>query len=612
MTMSRLSPADPNSYSRPDQVVVSSIHLNWDVDFPSKIISGTATLTVDRKQDDAVHLILDTRDLTIKSVKDEETGQVLQYTLGEPHPNFGSELKIALSSDAKKQLKVQIEYETSASSSALQWLAPEQTAGKQHPYVFSQCQAIHCRSLVPCQDTPTVKMPYTAEVSAPSELVVLMSALREGQQEKGNRKVFRFRQPVPMPSYLIAIAVGALESRKIGPRSLVWSEKELVEKAEYEFSETETMLKTAEELCGDYVWGQYDLLILPPSFPYGGMENPCLTFVTPTLLAGDRSLADLVAHEISHSWTGNLITNSHWEHFWLNEGFTMFVERKIAGRMYGEATRNFSAIGGWKDLAECIRTRGEKDSLTCLVPDLTGVDPDDAFSIVPYEKGHTLLWYLETLVGGPDEFEPFLKAYLDKFKYQSITSDTFRSFLFEFFVDKKKVFDAVDWQAWWHTPGMPPVKPEFDDSLAVACKDLCKRWVEWDITKDCPFRKEDLNNMSANQIREWLAQMLEEEPMPVRKLEKMDELYSMSSRNNSEIKFRWLRLGLKAHWNDQADEALKFVTEQGRMKFLRPIYRDLYEWKDMRKQAVSTYEANKSSMMHVAAYVVAKDLHLNE
>ncbi|KAK8728434.1 hypothetical protein OTU49_009298, partial [Cherax quadricarinatus] len=259
-----------------------------------------------------------------------------------------------------------------------------------------------------------------------------------------------------------------------------------------------------------------------------------------------------------------------------------------------------------------IRTRGEKDSLTCLVPDLTGVDPDDAFSIVPYEKGHTLLWYLETLVGGPDEFEPFLKAYLDKFKYQSITSDTFRSFLFEFFVDKKKVFDAVDWQAWWHTPGMPPVKPEFDDSLAVACKDLCKRWVEWDITKDCPFRKEDLNNMSANQIREWLAQMLEEEPMPVRKLEKMDELYSMSSRNNSEIKFRWLRLGLKAHWNDQADEALKFVTEQGRMKFLRPIYRDLYEWKDMRKQAVSTYEANKSSMMHVAAYVVAKDLHLNE
>ncbi|XP_045624451.2 leukotriene A-4 hydrolase isoform X1 [Procambarus clarkii] len=609
---SRLSPGDPNSYSRPDQVVVSSIHLDWDVDFSRKIVSGTTTLTVDRKQEDAVHLILDSRDLAIKTVKDEETGQLLQYTLGKADPNFGSELKIVLSSDAKKQFKVEIEYETSPNCSALQWLSPEQTAGKKHPYMFSQCQAIHCRSLVPCQDTPAVKMPYTAEVRAPSQLVVLMSALRDGHQEKGKHKVFRFQQPVPMPSYLIAIAVGALDSRKIGPRSKVWSEKEFVEKAEYEFSETEKMLKTAESLCGDYVWEQYDLLVLPPSFPYGGMENPCLTFITPTILAGDRSLADVVAHEISHSWTGNLVTNSHWEHFWLNEGFTMFVERKIAGRMYGEPTRNFSAIGGWKDLAECIRTRGEKDPLTCLIPDLTGVDPDDSFSTVPYEKGHTFLWYLETLVGGPDEFEPFLKAYLTKFKYQSITSDTFRSFLFEFFVDKKKVFDAVDWDAWWYTPGMPPIKPEFDDSLAVVCKDLCKRWIEWDTATDCPFHADDLNKMSPNQIREWLAELFGGEQLPVEKLEKMNELYKMSSRSNSEIKFQWLRLGLKARWDDRVDEALKFITEQGRMKFVRPIFRDLYEWKEMRKRAIAVFEANKSSMMHVAAYVVAKDLHLNE
>ncbi|XP_071536015.1 leukotriene A-4 hydrolase isoform X2 [Panulirus ornatus] len=610
--MSRLSPADPNSYSRPDQVMVLSLHLKWDVDFSRKVVSGTATLTVDHKQKDATHLILDTRDLTIKSVKDEETGQVLQYTLGEAHPNFGSQMKITLSSIVKKQFKVQIEYETSPKCSALQWLAPEQTAGKQHPYMFSQCQAIHCRSLVPCQDTPAVKITYTAEVNASPGLVVLMSALRDGEQKKGSSTTFRFRQPVPIPSYLIAIAVGALESRQVGPRSLVWSEKELVEKAAFEFSETETMLKTAESLCGDYVWGQYDLLILPPSFPYGGMENPCLTFVTPTLLAGDRSLADVVAHEISHSWTGNLITNSQWEHFWLNEGFTMFVERKIDGRMHGEATRNFSAIGGWKDLAECIRTRGEKDPLTCLVPDLTGVDPDDAFSTVPYEKGHTFLWYLETLVGGPSEFEPFLKAYLDKFKYQSITSEIFRSFLLEYFVDKKDVFDAVDWEAWWHTPGMPPIKPKFDEELAHVCKNLRKRWVEWDPAKKCPFHCDDLRNMTSNQVREWLAQLLEEEPLPVIKLEKMDELYNMSSRNNSEIKFRWLRLGLKAHWNNSVDEALKFVTEQGRMKFVRPIYRDFYEWKEMRQQAVAVYEANKDSMMHVAAYVVAKDLHINE
>ncbi|KAK7065806.1 Leukotriene A-4 hydrolase [Halocaridina rubra] len=372
------------------------------------------------------------------------------------------------------------------------------------------------------------------------------------------------------------------------------------------------MLATAESLCGEYVWGQYDLLVLPPSFPYGGMENPCLTFVTPTLLAGDRSLADVVIHEISHAWTGNLITNAQWKHFWLNEGFTMFVQRKIEGRMYSEPVRSFSAIGGWKDLADCIHTRGAKDLLTCLIPDLTGVDPDDAFSTVPYEKGHTFLLYLETLVGGPNEFEPFLKAYLDKFKYKSITSDIFKDFLLEYFLDKKKIFDSVDWDAWLHTPGMPPIKPEFDYTLAKECTKLCQQWVEWNPSSPCPFTSEDLTSFSSNQVREWLAQLLERDSLPIIKLEKMEELYRMSSKNNSEIKFRWLRLGLKSHWENCVETALQFVTEQGRMKFVRPIYRDLYAWKEMRPRAISTFRTNKDTMMHVAAYVVAKDLHISE
>ncbi|KAK4308235.1 hypothetical protein Pmani_020082 [Petrolisthes manimaculis] len=610
--MSRLSPQDPNSYSRPDQVVVSGIHITWTVDFTQKVLRGAALLTVDRKQNNVSHLILDTRELDIKSVKVEETGQVLTYILGEHHPNFGSSFTITLPSDTKEQCKIQIEYETSPGCSALQWLSPEQTAGKKQPYVFSQCEAIHARSLLPCQDTPSVKMPYTAEVKASSDLVVLMSALRDGQNEEGAITTFRFRQPIPIPSYLIALAVGALESRKVGPRSLVWSEKEVVEKAEFEFAETEQMLKAAEELCGPYVWGQYDLLILPPSFPYGGMENPCLTFVTPTLLAGDRSLADVVAHEISHSWTGNLVTNCQWEHFWLNEGFTKFVERKIVSKLHGETTRHFSALSGWKDLAGCIRTRGEDDPLTCLVPDLTGVDPDDAFSTVPYEKGHALLWHLETLVGGPSEFEPFLRAYLDKFKYQSITSETFRSFLLEYYNECGATLASVDWKAWWHTPGMPPIKPKFDDTLTVACSDLCRRWVEWQLDTECPFTAKDLASLSSNQVREWLAQLLEEDPLPVSKLQKMEELYSMSGHQNSEIRFRWLRLAIQAHWTEQVDDALKFVTEQGRMKFVRPIYRDLYQWEEMRARAITTYESNKDSMMHVAAYVVAKDLKLKE
>lgn len=612
--MSRLSPNDPNSYSRPDEVCVTNVHLDWLIDFSSNTISGSVTLNVERKKDAASQLVLDSKDLSITNVEDEETGQVLTYSLGEANPNFGSELRINLPSHApdKNLFKIKILYSTSPKSSALQWLLPDQTAGKKYPYLFSQCQAIHCRSLIPIQDTPSVKAPYSAVVSASKEFVVLMSALRDEQVEKGTNIIHKFRQPVCMPAYLIAIAVGALESRDVGPRTKVWSEKELVDKAEYEFAETEKMLSTAEDLCGEYVWTQYDLLILPPSFPYGGMENPCLTFVTPTLLTGDRSLVDVVAHEIAHSWTGNLVTNQNWEHFWLNEGFTMFVERKIIGRMHGESYRHLSAIGGWKSLSECIKSRGADDPLTCLVPDLTGIDPDDSFSVVPYEKGHAFIWYLETLVGGPKVFEPFLKAYLDKFKYKSISSDTFKSFLLEYFVDKKSVFDVVNWTAWWKTPGMPQIKPQFDETLSVACTKLYMRWMAWYVGTEVPFHLNDIKELSSIQVIEFLAQLLEEEFLPIAKLEKMDEIYKLSSSTNSEILFRWIRLGLRAHWKPRVEDALNMVTSQGRMKYVRPLYRDLYAWEEMRPKAIATFEANKKFMMHVSAYVVAKDLHLSD
>ena len=250
------------------------------------------------------------------------------------------------------QFKITVSYSTTNGSTALGWLTPEQTADKQHPFLFSKCQSIKCRSMLPCQDSPSVKATFSAEMKAPSALTVLMSGIRKGEPESlyGGLSVTRWKQEVPIPSYLIAIAVGALESRKIGPRSQVWAEASVVDEAAFDFSETETMLQTAEELCGPYVWGIYDILVLPPSFPSGGMENPCLTFVTPTLISGDKSNANIIAHEIAHSWTGNLVTNINWEHFWLNEGFTVFTERKIMGRMEGEPARHFNAILGWENL----------------------------------------------------------------------------------------------------------------------------------------------------------------------------------------------------------------------------------------------------------------------
>ncbi|GFG38329.1 hypothetical protein Cfor_10358, partial [Coptotermes formosanus] len=469
-------------------------------------------------------------------------------------------------------------YETDVNASALQWLSPEQTAGSKHPYLFSQCQAIHCRSMFPCQDTPSVKVTYTAEITAPPELTVLMSARRIGVPTVTSTglKLHKFEQPVPIPVYLVAIAVGFLESRKLGPRSHVWSEQQVVDKAAYEFAETEEMLLVAESICGEYVWGIYDLLVLPPSFPYGGMENPCLTFVTPTLLAGDRSLASVVAHEISHSWTGNLVTNRNFEHFWLNEGFTRFVEGKIVGKLHGEKARHLSAIGGLKDLRAAIQHLGENNPLTCLVVDLKGVSPDDAFSAIPYEKGYILLFYLEELVGGAEAFDPFLRAYINKFKYTSIDTDDFKKFLYEYFPNNSKL-NLVDWNEWLFKPGMPPVIPKYDNSLEKVCTDLRIKWMEWAATPDdaCPFKPEDIKDMSSQQVKEFLAQLLEEQPLSVAKLQAMENTYNFNTVVNCEIRFRWLQLGIKGRWKEQVDRALDFVVEQGRMKYVRPLYRHL-------------------------------------
>ena len=282
----RLSPGDPNSFSRPDEVKVVNLFLKLDIDFKKKILNGSVTLTIERAKENATHLVLDSRDLSINKVFSEETGESLDFTVG-PGGYVGSKLEIRLPNESSR-LKIKVVYSTSENCTALQWLPPEQTAGKTHPYLFSQCQAIHCRSMIPCQDTPSVKAPYSAEITVPDDFTVLMSAIMQGEPESTGgltgKKVYRFHQKVPIQSYLIAIAAGNIQSRKIGPRTHVWSEKEYVDKAAYEFAETEIMLQKAEELCGPYVWGIYDILVLPPSFPYGGMENPCLTFATPTLL----------------------------------------------------------------------------------------------------------------------------------------------------------------------------------------------------------------------------------------------------------------------------------------------------------------------------------------
>jgi leukotriene-A4 hydrolase len=310
-------------------------------------------------------------------------------------------------------VEAEIELSTTDECTALQWMTPAQTSNKKHPYMFSQCQAIHARSIYPCQDTPDVKSTFDFNIRSP--LPVLASGLptgskefQHGQADAPGTLLYTFKQDIPIPSYLFAIASGDLATASIGPRSIVATGPEELQSCQWEFEEDmESYLKTAEKIVYDYAWTTYNVLVLPASFPYGGMENPIFTFATPTLISGDRQNVDVIAHELAHSWSGNLVSNASWEHFWLNEGWTVYLERRIQGAIHGEAFRHFSAIIGWKALRDSIERYGEDHEFTKLIVDLKGKDPDDAFSSIPYEKGFTFLFHLENLIG-KDKWDKFI------------------------------------------------------------------------------------------------------------------------------------------------------------------------------------------------------------
>ncbi|EDV54735.1 leukotriene A-4 hydrolase isoform X2 [Drosophila erecta] len=612
--MGRLGVVDPSSYSQPDLITTEHSALNWKVDFGATKIQGSVLHRFKVLTANLDKILLDVRDINVTNATLLAGGSELpiNFFISDAVDDIGQKLTLELpSGTAKGSLTVRIDYETSSSASGLQWLNPAQTLGKEHPYMFSQCQAIHARSVIPCQDTPAVKFTYDATVEHPSELTALMSALID-KKEPGKTL---FKQEVPIPAYLVAIAIGKLVSRPLGENSSVWAEEAIVDACAEEFSETATMLKTASELCGPYVWKQYDLLVMPPSFPYGGMENPCLTFVTPTLLAGDKSLADVVAHEIAHSWTGNLVTNKNFEHFWLNEGFTVFVESKIVGRMQGAKELDFKMLSNLTDLQECIRTQLNKTpELTKLVVDLSSCGPDDAFSSVPYIKGSTFLRYLEDLFGGPTVFEPFLRDYLKKYAYKSIETKDFQSALYDYFIDtdKKDKLSVVDWDLWLKTEGMPPVIPKFDESLANVTKELATLWSSKSVA-DLAGNAEIKKTISIHQLIDFLGKLIECKDivdLTESKINLLESTYNLKSSKNAEIRFRLNRLIIRAGLIKRLDEVLEFANSNFRMKFCRPIYRDLAGWPEAKPAAIRNFLSVKDQMMAVCSHTVEKDLGL--
>ncbi|DBB10759.1 hypothetical protein WJX82_009512 [Trebouxia sp. C0006] len=616
---------DHSSFANYLQAAVTHIDLDLSVHFDSKTVGGTAELHVNVNQSGTAELLLDTRDLIINSVVDKHTGQDLPFKFAEEHKALGTKLTIGFDKKLSEgqSIDIVISFSTMPKSTALQFLDPSQTGGGKHPYLFTQCQAIHARSFIPCQDTPAAKLTYSAAITVPTPLTALMSAVPQNSPEASAdgaaTHTFKFTQEVPIPSYLLALAVGELEYRQIGPRSKVWSEPSMVEAGAYEFADTAKFLSAAEEVAGEYVWGVYDLLLLPPSFPYGGMENPCLTFVTPTLLAGDRSLVNVVAHEIAHSWTGNLVTNATWEHFWLNEGFTVFLERKIIGRLHGEKALQFHAANGYLSLVDSIHQIGDTHNFTALVPDLSGgVDPDDSFSKVPYEKGFYFLYYLQGVVGGSQPFEAFLKTYLQHFKFKTLTTTDFKNFFCDYFKDTEAI-QQIDWQTWLYSPGLPPVQNDYDPTLGQAAEALAKKWHTSDLMA---MGSNGPQGASPDDTKDWSSEMVvafldklasyrTRQPMHRKTTRRMAELYGLDSSKNAEIRGSWYKLAINAEDEAVLPLTVQFLKEQGRMKFLRPLYKALFKSKMGKDMAVQTFKEARQSYHPIAAKMVAADLQVD-
>ncbi|MBP7147725.1 MAG: M1 family metallopeptidase [Acidobacteria bacterium] len=551
---------DPHSYYETDQPAVSSLDLDLNVDFDTHVLDGRATLHFEREVFGPVDL--DTKGLSIQSAV-TGTGADVPYELADEEPILGRRLRLHLPAGTRE---VEIMYRTSPDATALQWLAPGQTEGKRQPFLFSQCQSIHARTVVPLQDTPRVRVPYRAAITVPEPLRAVMSAGPTGDRPGpvAGTRTFLFEMPQPIPSYLLALAVGDLAARELGPRARVWAEPETVEAAAWEFGEIETMIRKAEDLFGPYEWDRYDMLVLPPSFPYGGMENPRLTFLTPTLLAGDRSLVDVVIHELAHSWTGNLVTNATMDHFWLNEGFTVWAERRIQEEIKGA---DFALMGwatGQKALADAFERFGADSPVTRLRTDLRGLDPDDVYSQIPYEKGARFVVLLERAVGR-DAFLGFIRDYIERFRFTSITTEEFLEFL-----DQRLpgVSGQVGARRWLYETGMPANAPEFRSPKLELLTALGEGW--------SAGQRPD-SEQALNWRPDELLVYLQHLPRSIDRAgcEWLDGQFGLTRQGNYELLVEWLSISASSDYEPAFDRIREVLTRVGRMKYLRPLYRAL-------------------------------------
>eukprot|EP01062_Namystynia_karyoxenos_P055612 TRINITY_DN4659_c0_g1_i2.p1 TRINITY_DN4659_c0_g1~~TRINITY_DN4659_c0_g1_i2.p1 ORF type:complete len:651 (+),score=204.23 TRINITY_DN4659_c0_g1_i2:84-1955(+) len=572
---------DVHSYANFDAVTVEHVSLQWRVDFEGRALHGCVTHRLLRLQGGVTEALFDTRGVTV--TRAESGGAPLTFDTPRRHAALGTCLRVHIpSKPAGERDEVTLHFFTQREPDGFQWFTPEQTLGKRQPYVFSQFQAILARTGLPCMDTPAVKSTVDYQVDVPSAVACACGGLLQGGPEEvaiggAPHRRYRFKQPVKVPSYLIAVVAGDIQRYRVGgedSRCFVWAEPELGPAAAEEFSDMGQWVDTAERVTGHpYEWGTYDVVVLPAFFAYGGMENPNLTCVNACIVAGDKSLVDVVMHEISHSWTGNLVTNHSWPDFWINEGFTVYFERILIGETLGEDMRQLSGRLGFGMLLTCLQDLEEEHRM--LRPPMIGIDPDDAFSLVPYEKGFALLYHLETLVGGREVMLQWIQKYIKSFAQQTVTSEQMIAYFTEAFPEQAA---KVDWQGWLYGTGLPPVDPRetLSTTLSVKVDAVANCWLQGEGEGAAAG---DLKGWHTMLVMHLLDLFLERHGgLSLGLLDAMDALYGFSRMKNAEVQSRWLQLRLHARDKVVLPQVREFLKENGRGKYVRPVFLRMGEY----------------------------------